>query len=365
MIFAKDLHNFFKQKKIDFFTGVPDSVLKNFTKLIEIKKKHVIAANEGNAIAIASGYYLTKKKIPCVYMQNSGLGNAINPLASLTHSNVYSIPMLLLIGWRGSPNQNDEPQHKTKGIITQEILKLLKIKNCVINSKKDLKKLNKLLKHSISKKEPVACLIKNKTILSDKNYNLTSFNNGLKRHEIIKKFLKIIPNKTNIVATTGYTSRELYQIRKSNNLFTGKDFYMVGAMGHASNLALGFSLFSKKTVICLDGDGSILMHLGSLGTNAFFGGKNFKHILFNNNSHESVGGQKTVSGNINFKNLTRSLGYKKYLFCNKNNNITKTIIKFLKLKGPVFLEFKIQNQSLKNLSRPKKLKKIKNNFISK
>ena len=328
MIFAKDLHNFFNQKKINFFTGVPDSVLKNFTKLIEIKKKHVIAANEGNAIAIASGYYLARKKIPCVYMQNSGLGNAINPLASLTHSNVYSIPMLLLIGWRGSPKQNDEPQHKTKGIITQEILKLLKIKNCVINSKKDLKKLNKLLKHSISKKEPVACLIKNKTILTDKNYNLSSSNNGLKRHEIIKKFLKIIPNKTNIVATTGYTSRELYQIRKSNNLFTGKDFYMVGAMGHASNLALGFSLFSKKTVI-------------------------------------SVGGQKTVSGNINFKNLTRSLGYKKYLFCDKNYNITKTIIRFLKLKGPIFLEFKIQNHTLKNLSRPKKLKKIKNNFISK
>ena len=366
MILVKELLNTLKKNKISFYTGVPDSVLKDLSNYFDglDKTKHIIAANEGSAVSIGIGYYLSTKKIACVYLQNSGLGNAINPLISVAHKKVYSIPMLLMIGWRGSHNKKDEPQHKTKGKITPQLLKLLDINYCILRKKKDLFKLDKLIKTSYRTKTTVACLVekdvlkiqkKYKEIIKDKIFPL--------RKDFIFELLKQISNNSKIISTTGYASRELMQIRKEKKLLKGKDFYMIGGMGHASMVSLGYSLNSKKQIICLDGDGSILMHLGSLRTLGYLGNSNLKHILLNNNSHESVGGQPTTAAGIDFKKLVKSLGYKNYFKISQTKKISFTIKKFLNSKGPSFLEVLISIGSLENLSRPNNLIKIKKKFM--
>jgi phosphonopyruvate decarboxylase len=185
-----------------------------------------------------------------------------------------------------------------------------------------------------------------------------------RREEIILKILKNVNKNDRIISTTGYTSRELFQLRKIHKKKKGKDFYMVGGMGHSSMVALGVSLKSKNNVICLDGDGSLLMHMGALATIGVFGRKNFKYILLNNSAHESVGGQKTVADQINFSLLSKSLGFKFYTLIKSKINNEKIIIKFLKSSGPSFLEVKIQVRAIKNLSRPSNFKIIKNKFMS-
>ena len=365
MIFVNNFLKSLKKRKIKFFTGVPDSVLKNFSSYLESlpKKNHLIATNEGSAVSIGIGYYLATKKMACVYMQNSGLSNAINPLISIADKKVYSIPLMLVIGWRGSPKIKDEPQHMAKGKITRQLLKLLKIKYCILRKDRDLLKINKMVKEALKNKSIIALLIERNTLKSNLQKKKNKKNSGLLRSEFISAFLKNIPQKTKIVSTTGYTSRELMQIRNDMQIKSGRDFYMVGGMGHSSSVTLGLANFSKKKLFCLDGDGSILMHLGSLRTIGHLKNNNLKHVMFNNSSHESVGGQPTHADTIDFKDLVISLGYKKY-FVIKNKNHLKTVLKkFIKSSGPSFLEVKIVNGSLKYLQRPKNLVKIKDNFM--
>ena len=366
MIDANHLFLFLKKNKINFFTGVPDSVLKDFSYVLELHKKkitNIITANEGSAIALAAGNYLSTKKLALVYMQNSGIGNAINPLISLCHPEVYSIPMVLMIGWRGSPKENDEPQHQLKGKITPSILKLLNIKFLVLNDLKDLKKIKSLITYSKYKKRPVAILVK-KNILHLKNISkrIIQSKKYLSREIVINELLDKIKKNTRIISTTGYTSRELFQIRKNKKYKNGKDFYMVGGMGHSSMTSLGYSLNSKNQVICLDGDGSLIMHMGSLISTGFKSKSNFKHILLNNGSHESVGDQKIDTFKVNFKNVSKSFGYKNYYLAKNNLSFNKNLKYFLKSEGPSFFEVYIRSKSIKNLSRPKDLKKIKENF---
>ena len=367
MIDAKNLFLFLKKNKINFFTGVPDSVLKNFIYILDSNKKkikHIIATNEGSAVALAAGNYLATKKLALVYMQNSGLGNAINPLISICHSKVYAIPLILMIGWRGSPKENDEPQHQLKGKITPSILKLLNIKFLVLNNFGDLKKIKNLINYSKYKKRPVAFLIKNNTLSLDGNFQKDNKSkNYLTREAVINGLLNAIKKNTRIISTTGYTSRELFQIRKNKKYKNGKDFYMVGGMGHVSMTSLGYSLSSKNQVICLDGDGSLLMHLGSLITTGLKSKSNFKHILLNNGAHESVGNQKIDTLKVNFKNISKSFGYKNYYLAKDNLSFVKNLRYFLKSKGPSFFEILIRAKSIKNLSRPKNLIRIKKNFI--
>jgi phosphonopyruvate decarboxylase len=367
MIDAKNLFLFLKKNKIDFFTGVPDSVLKNFIYIIDSNKKkvqHIITANEGSAVALAVGNYLATKKPALVYMQNSGLGNAINPLISICHSKVYSIPLILMIGWRGSPKKNDEPQHQLKGKITPSILKLLNIKFLVLNNFRDLKKIKNLINYSKYKKRPVAFLIKNNILSLNGDFKKDNESkNYLTREVVINELINAIKKNTRIISTTGYTSRELFQIRENKKSKNGKDFYMIGGMGHASMTSLGYSLSSKNQVICLDGDGSLIMHMGSLISTGLKSKSNFKHILLNNGSHESVGDQKIDTFKVNFNNISKGFGYKNYYFSKDNLSFDKNLKYFLKSKGPSFFEVYIRLESIKNLSRPKDLIKIKENFI--
>lgn len=366
MIKILDLIKTLNKNKINFFSGVPDSILKELSIYLNLKNKnnHILSANEGTAVSLGMGYHLATKKLACIYMQNSGLGNAINPLISMAHKKVYSIPMVLLIGWRGSPNSKDEPQHMIKGQITRNLLKLLGIKFVIVNNKKDLKKLDLLIKFSKKNNQPIAGLFK-KDCFKKSDLRIRNFNkNKINRQDFIKKFLKTIPKNSKVISTTGFTSRELFQIRNSLNIKSSKDFYMIGGMGHASSVSLGVSLFTKKNIYCLDGDGSLLMHMGSLKTIGDYGKKNIKHILFNNNCHESVGNQETSVDKINFKTLLKSLGYKNYIQLKNENEINKLLNKFIKLKGPSFLEVKISSGSFKKLGRPSKFLKIKRNFIN-
>ena len=365
MIKVSSLISLLEKNNSRFFTGVPDSVLKGLSSYLQNKdkKKHIIATNEGSAVSIGIGHYLSTKKVPCVYMQNSGLSNALNPLISIAHKKVYSIPLILIIGWRGSPRIKDEPQHNVKGKITEQILKLLNIKYTILRSNKDLNKFDKQIKIAKKNKSITACLIeqgtlkKNNKIIKRKDYY------KLNKEFFLKTLLESLEKKTKIISSTGYNSRELMHLREKYKLKNSKDFYMVGGMGHTSSVALGYSLTNKSKTICIDGDGSFLMHLGSIKTAATFANKNFKYILLNNNSHDSVGGQSTYANNIDFKQFSKSLGFKNFYCIKDDKNLKKNIKKFLSGNSLNFLEVKVTNSKIKNLPRPTNLIKIKNQFM--
>lgn len=368
MINVNFFFNFLKKNEINFFCGVPDSVLKaSDSYFIKIKnKQNIINHNEGGAIATAIGYFLKTKKIAGVYLQNSGLGNIINPIVSIANRKVYSIPMLLIIGWRGSPldKDKDEPQHDFQGKITTKLLSLMGIRYCYINTKNDLPKLKKLIIESKKKNKIIACLIRRKKLVSlDKNIvKIKKIKKKLvKRFEVLRHIAQEKSKKIKIFSSTGYTSRELYQLRKLDN-FKKIDFYNVGGMGHTAAIALGYAIQSNDNVLCLDGDGSLIMHMGTLATNGLYAQKNFKHLIFNNCEHESVGGQMTAAKNLNFRFLSKSCGYK-YYYCASSLKVFKQQFqKFLKSRGPSFFEVKITSGSTKGLIRPKNLKDLISNF---
>jgi phosphonopyruvate decarboxylase len=365
MIKISSLMNLLKKNNSNFFTGVPDSVLKQLSHYLvnKNKKNHIVATNEGSAVSLGIGYYLSTKKVPCIYMQNSGLSNALNPLISIADKKVYSIPLILIIGWRGSPKFKDEPQHKVKGKITEKILKILKIDYTILRKNSDLNKFNKQIKKAKKNKSIVACLIEQGTFAETKKIVKKKDFYKLRKEVFLKTLLENIGKKTKIISSTGYNSREIMYLRKNYNLRNGKDFYMVGGMGHTSSVALGCALAGSKKVICIDGDGSLLMHLGSIKTAGSFADSNFKYVLLNNNSHDSVGGQSTHANDVDFEKFSKSLGFKKFTQIKNIKDLKKKLKQFLLVKKLSFLEVMVSNNKINNLPRPNNLKKIKNQFM--
>lgn len=365
MFKIESLINILKKNNCNFFTGVPDSVLKELSYFLGKKsiKEHLIATSEGSAVSLGIGYYLSTKKLPCIYMQNSGLSNAINPLISIAHKKVYSIPMVLIIGWRGSPRIKDEPQHMLKGRITKELLKLLNINFTILKNTRDLKYFDKLIKTAKKNNSIIACLIEQGTIKKSSKKIIKKNYYNLEKEIFLKTLIENIPADSKVVCSTGYNSRELMFLREKYLLNNNNDFYMVGGMGHATSVALGYSLNSKNTTICIDGDGSLLMHLGSLKTAGSFANKNFKYILLNNNIHDSVGKQSTYANDVNFEKLALSLGFKKFYSVKNENNLKKIVKKFIDEKFSSFFEVKVANSKIKKLPRPNDLIKIKNEFM--
>lgn len=369
MIKVSDFYNILIRNNINFFCGIPDSLLKAFCGYITNNispSDHIITANEGNAIALASGYHLVTGGIPLVYMQNSGLGNTVNPLISLTSREVYSIPMLLIIGWRGEPNINDEPQHIKQGSITLNLLNTLDINYTILSDKiedaeEDINKAIKLVKKEST---PYAIIVK-KNIFEKYDLFKKRDNKLLLTRE---RAIQLIANSVNemgvIISTTGKASRELYEHRARKRESHKSDFLTVGSMGHASSIALGISIKTKKNVYCIDGDGAAIMHLGamtSIGQNA---GKNFKHIIINNGAHESVGGQPTVGFEVDICTIAKACGYKSYSTVSTENELINYLKKINNLIGPVFLEVKVNTESRNNLGRPKTTPtENKNEFI--
>ena len=361
MLDSKKFYNFLKKNNINFFTGVPDSLLKNFICLFDKKKieEHLSVGNEGIAVALAAGHYLSSGNPALVYMQNSGLGNAINPLNSLANKKVYGIPMILLIGWRGeiikkNLQVKDEPQHLYQGKITLKQLNLIDIPYKVIN--KDVKNIKKIInqvkKLSISLQKPVAIIVKKGTFKKiDKKKIFIKKNIYPPRKKIIEKIIEKSTNNSLIISTTGYTSRELYQLRSLRNENTSKDFLMVGGMGHAVSVSTGIAKNLKKKIICIDGDGSLLMHTSGMQNSAMM--KNFIHILINNGVHDSVGGQKINSIKLNYRQISKGFGYDFYFKSFSLEKFEKNMDKALKLNKSVFIEILSQAGINDTLPRPK------------
>jgi len=356
MIDTLQYYNTIVKNGIDFFTGVPDSLLKEFCYCISDNTKsqnHIINANEGSCVGLSIGYNLATGKIPLVYLQNSGLGNIINPYTSLSHSSVFNVPILFFIGWRGEPGHEDEPQHKFQGKITQKLLQLLEIDHEILESDniKSMDQITRIIDKIKVEKKSSAILVKKNTF-KKYSFHLQNNKNLLIRENCINLILSKLSSKDIIVSTTGKTSREVYELKYNNN-YLSPSFYTIGGMGHCNQISLGISNNTSKRVFCFDGDGSSLMHLGSLGITGMNAKDNFHHIIFNNGSHESVGGQPTIANELDFRLLSKSLGYKKYILLENDitfNNWIKTINR--DNLGPSLIEIKVKSYSRPNLGRP-------------
>jgi len=356
---AKEFHNSVKNSGIDFFCGVPDSLLKDYCGYvadIEPKEKHIISANEGGAVAIASGYHMATGKTPMVYLQNSGLGNIVNPIMSLALPAVYSIPMLLFVGWRGEPGKRDEPQHQAQGKSTPGLLAACGIPFQVLPDYQEgaEQALYTARKHMEITKGPYCMLVKRQTFLPYKQLGVERPDYPLNREGVIKAVVSELSERDVVVGTTGMLSRELFEFRKEKNMGHEKDFLTVGSMGHASAIALGISLQRPtKQVFCLDGDGAALMHLGNMSTVAANAKENFKHIIINNNAHDSVGGQLTdCTDDFDFPTIALGLGYKQALTATTPEEITHCVRQMRQAEGPILLEIKCRTGSRKDLGRP-------------
>lgn len=355
MISCEKFYKHLAENGIDFFAGVPDSLLKDFCAYVTDNtplEKNIIAANEGNAIAIASGYHLATGKFGLVYMQNSGLGNVINPLTSLADREVYSIPILLLIGWRAEPNVKDEPQHKKMGKITLELLKVLGMPYKILDDNFE-NIIKEAKEHMENKKSPYAIVVKKNTFEKYELKSKIKTNYELNREEAIKAIVSLLDENDIIVSTTGKTSRELFELREVNKQTHEKDFLTVGCMGHSSSIALGIALEKpERNVYCFDGDGALIMHMGALSVIGQLKPKNFKHIVFNNFAHDSVGGQPTAALNIDISQIALANGYSYAISAQTKEEIINQIKKIKNIDGPALLEIKVNKGSRENLGRP-------------
>ena len=344
--------------QMDFFTGVPDSLLKNVCAYITdhfVTERNVIAANEGAAVGLAAGYYLATKKIPVVYMQNSGLGNAVNPLMSLTDKEVYNIPLLLLVGWRGEPGVKDEPQHIKQGKVTLPLLEAMGIKYAIMsqNETEFLSQLNYANFYMNETHEPFAFVIPKGTFEEYKLQQDGEVILPLKREAAIQLIASSLSKEDIIVSTTGMISRELFEYRTSAFMEHEKDFLTVGSMGHASQIALGIALEKKKCkVFCFDGDGSTLMHMGSLAIIGSLHPDNYVHVIFNNGAHDSVGGQPTVAFNIDLCKIAQACGYEAALSVSASDSLSEPLKRITYMHGPILLEVKVRKGARKDLGRP-------------
>ena len=358
MISPEKFYKLLNDSEIDFFTGVPDSLLKDICAYITDntpKEKNIIAANEGNAIGIAAGYHMATGKIPMVYLQNSGIGNTVNPLLSLTDKQVYNIPVLLMIGWRGEPGKKDEPQHITQGEVTLDLLDAMKIPYLVLEG--DDKEIEHQLKTAVNTIETSGssfALVVKKGVFE--KYSIKAKLESpyeLSREEAIKIIVNQLDGSEVIVSTTGKTSRELFEYREELKQNHNKDFLTVGSMGHSNQIALGIAISKPdRKVICIDGDGAMLMHMGSMAIVGNLAPKNYLHIVINNGAHESVGGQPTVSFGIDIPAIAKANGYKFARLVSNHDELRKVLGSIKSDNYPALVEVKVKIGSRDDLGRP-------------
>ena len=346
MIETKLFGDSLKKNGFNFFAGVPCSYQKDLINYAINYSSFVMSSNEGDAISSCAGAYYAGKK-PVVLMQNSGLGNAVSPLTSLTYN--YKIPMLGFISLRGEPGTKDEPQHKLMGEITCDLLDLMKIKWVLLKNDTD-EAINQIKNASqiINNKDSFFFVIRKNTFTKlDLIQKLKENNSKLKRSEALKQISSLRKKDTVLIATTGKTGRELFQLNDSS-----KNFYMTGSMGCLSSFSFGIANNSSKKVIAIDGDGSLIMRMGNLSTIGYYKPKNLLHILLDNVSHDSTGGQFSTSLNTDFKIIAKSCGYSKYLHINSNADLKLAINNWYKDPQLTFIHVNILSGSISNLGRP-------------
>ncbi len=343
---------------IDFYAGVPDSLLKNLCAYITDHADaphNIIAANEGGAMGLAAGHYLATGQIPVVYMQNSGEGNIINPLASLTDPDVYNIPVLLVIGWRGKPGVHDEPQHVKQGKVTTGLLNVMGIDYTVLSKEEDKAEaqIKKAVAFMQATKQCYAIVIEKDTFDAYTLQNIEKNDLTMSREEAIQTVAAALGEKDCIVSTTGMISRELFEYRTAKNESHERDFLTVGSMGHASQIALGIALAQpERRVWCFDGDGAAIMHMGSMAIVANKAPKNYVHIVFNNGAHDSVGGQPTVGLRIDLPAISKAVGYPNAFSIDSKIELLDCLKAVKEVEGPILLEVKVKKGNRKDLGRP-------------
>ena len=346
-----------REKGIDCFAGVPDSLLKNICAYItdHFDAAHnIIAANEGAAVGLAAGHYLATGQPACVYMQNSGEGNIINPLASLTDQEVYNIPVLLLIGWRGRPGVHDEPQHVKQGKVTTGLLNVMGVNYEVLSKEEEkaAKQIEKAAK-ALGNKEVFALVIEKDTFEDYKLQNVEVNDLTMSREEAIQTVAAALGEKDCIVSTTGMISRELFEYRAAMNQGHERDFLTVGSMGHASQIALGIAMAkTDRKVWCFDGDGAAIMHMGSMAILANKAPKNYVHVVFNNGAHDSVGGQPTVGLKIDLPRVARAVGYPHTYSVSTKEDLIDVLNEVKKNNDLSLIEIKVKKGNRKDLGRP-------------
>ena len=343
----------------DFYTGVPDSQLKALCNYLMATydidpHHHIIAANEGNCAALAAGYHLATGKTPVVYMQNSGEGNIINPVASLLNDNVYAIPVVFIIGWRGEPGIKDEPQHVYQGEITTKLLDDMDIAHFIIRKETTDEEVESAMtgfRKQLSRGKDVAFVIC-KGALTDAPKVQYSNSNQMTREEIIQHIVKVSGNDP-IVSTTGKASRELFETRIANGQSHKFDFLTVGSMGHASSIALGIAINKPEQKIwCIDGDGAALMHMGALAVIGANKPNNLIHVVINNSAHETVGGMPTVAGEINIVEIAKSCGYPYAVAVADFDSLDKELEAIKEKKDLCLIEVKCSIGAREDLGRP-------------
>jgi len=370
MIHAEDFLNALQSEQVQFFAGVPDSLLKELCACFSdtlATGQHVIAANEGGAIGLATGHYLASHQPALVYMQNSGLGNVVNPIASLADPQVYGIPMLLVIGWRGELNAHgeqihDEPQHVKQGQITLSQLDVLGLPYQVMADDMDSAhaQIRTLLQQAMTRQGPVALVVRKQSFAPYKPVKTTAAPASAladklpvleSREHMIGQIVSALPQEAAVVATTGMASRELFELRKAQQAGHGRDFLTVGGMGHASQIACGIALAQPdRQVICIDGDGAMLMHMGSLTISAQQ--SNLLHIVLNNGAHDSVGGQPTVAAQLTLSDIASAAGYAQVYSVSGAESLNTVLQQALASGKSSFIEVLCRKGARADLGRP-------------
>lgn len=354
-----DVKDFVEAIGADFYTGVPDSQLKALCTYLMGEygidpAHHVIAANEGNCVGLAAGYHMATGKVPVVYMQNSGEGNVVNPVASLISRDVYGIPMVFVIGWRGEPGVHDEPQHAQQGRITNELLDVLEIEHFTVGSDTTAAELRETMDRfqSILSSGGSVAFVVQKGALSCEGKPEYGNSFEMTREEIVEA-VSTAAGSDPIVSTTGKASRELFEIREARGEGHGRDFLTVGSMGHASSIALGIANAKPKTrVWCIDGDGAVLMHMGAMAVIGSCASKNFVHVVVNNQAHETVGGMPTVANAVDLSAIATACGYKRTLSAETAEELAAALDEAVRAEGPVLLEAKCAIGARSDLGRP-------------
>lgn len=352
------VEDFVKILNADFYTGVPDSQLKPLCNYLMntygISDHHVIAANEGNCAALAAGYHLSTGKVPVVYMQNSGIGNVINPVASLLNDKVYAIPCIFIVGWRGEPGIHDEPQHIYQGEVTVTLLEDMGIQTYIISQETTVNELKEVMdqfRNNLKEGKDVAFVVRKEALSYDEKVEYTN-DNQMKREEIIRHIVEI-SKEDPIISTTGKASRELFEIRSEKKQGHQYDFLTVGSMGHSSSIALGIAMNKpNKRIWCIDGDGAVLMHMGAMAVLGSSGQKNLIHIVINNEAHETVGGMPTVASKVDLCQIAKGCGYAKVMCASDMKELDQMLKEVKEANELCFLEIKAAIGARENLGRP-------------
>lgn len=358
MVSVDKFYETLKACGVSMFTGVPDSLLKNLCAYItdhSDAEHNIIAANEGSAVGIAAGHYLASGEVPVVYMQNSGIGNAVNPLMSLADEKVYSIPILLIIGWRGEPGVHDEPQHVKQGEVTLPLLDAMQIPYVILpdDDTAAMTALQMTVNDCRNLSKPHAIVIRKNTFGKYKLEKEAVNDYPLSREEALTMLVKTIDEDSMIVSTTGKLSRELFELRESLGQGHGHDFLTVGSMGHSSSIALGIALKKPgRRIFCFDGDGAFIMHMGAISNIGALAPKNLIHVVFNNGAHESVGGQPTLGFGIDICSIARACGYREAFTVTTEEEFSALSGRINNLEGPVMIELRVRIDSRDNLGRP-------------